>query len=166
MLRLLEPTSGELLLHGRPYRSLPVDEVRATFGYVPQTAALFDRTVLENLTYGVPDGSEADAWAAARELGLDGVLRSLPLGLATRAGKGGSHLSGGQRQAVWLVRMMLRAPEVLVLDEPTSAMDPASRAAVAAAVARFRTVVFVTHDMRFVADVTTRTISLDAGRMI
>jgi ABC-type multidrug transport system fused ATPase/permease subunit len=168
MLRLIEPASGRMKLRGTPYADLTVAEVRRTFGYVPQGAALFDRTVLENVAYGaigVPP-TEADAWAAARRLGLDGVLGALPLGMRTPAGKGGSRLSGGQRQAVWLVRMLLLDADVLVLDEPTSAMDPASREAVARALSRFRTVVIVTHDLDFVAGVATRVARMDAGRMV
>ena len=167
ILRLLEPTSGRLLLRGMPYAEMTVAEVRDAFGYVPQGAALFDRTVLENVSYGVRGGapSEDVVWAAARRLGVDGVLAALPLGLGTPVGKGGSRLSGGQRQAVWLVRMLLLDPDVLVLDEPTSAMDPNSRKAVAVAISRFRTVIFVTHDMDFVASVATRVARMDEGRL-
>jgi ABC-type multidrug transport system fused ATPase/permease subunit len=170
MLRLLDPTSGSVLLRGRPYTELSLDRLRGEFGYVPQGAALFDRTVLENALYGVPGGGdraerEEAVWSAARAIGLDGVFASMPDGLATPAGKGGSRLSGGQRQAVWLVRMQLLRPSVLVLDEPTSAMDPATRSAVSAAVARFRTVVFVTHDREFADAVATRRVTLDSGHI-
>lgn len=171
ILRLIEPTSGRLLLRGRPYADMTAEQVRSEFGYVPQGAALFDRTVLENAFYGIKGAPEdhADrteaAWDAARLLGVDVVLSSLQQGLDTMAGKGGSKLSGGQRQAVWLIRMQLLSPSVLVLDEPTSAMDPGSRESVAAAVSRFRTVVFVTHDISFVDAVATRTVTIDSGRI-
>ena len=165
LLFLAEPSEGRLLLHGRPYADLGAERVRAAFGYVPQSAPLFDRTILENVRYGLPPDrprpSEADVWAAAKELGVDGILASLPRGLATPVGKAGSRISGGQRQAVWLVRMLLLDPEIVVLDEPTSAMDPDSRAAVAAAIARLRgTVVFVTHDPKLVATAATTTFRL------
>jgi len=168
MLRLVEPTRGELLLNGETYTSLGADRVRKTFGYVPQSASLFDRTVLENVVYGVsPHPGEAEAWAAAKRLGLDTVLAALPAGMSTRCGKGGSGLSGGQRQAVWLTRMALRNPEVLVLDEPTSAMDPANRAQVGAAVAKgFKTVVFVTHDADLVEAVATRVVVMEKGEVV
>jgi ATP-binding cassette subfamily C protein LapB len=187
IMRLLEPTSGSLELRGVPYESLRVDDVRRAFGYVPQGAALFDRSVLENAFYGVDwvgmgavesTGVEGESrgklekdrlkafWKAAKELGVDGVLEALQDGAETRAGKAGSRLSGGQRQAVWLVRMRLLGPAVLVLDEPTSAMDPESRAAVSAAIARFPTVIFVTHDMGFVDAVATRRISLADGEIV
>jgi ABC-type multidrug transport system fused ATPase/permease subunit len=166
LLFLAEPSEGRLLLHGRPYADLGAERVRAAFGYVPQSAPLFDRSILENVRYGLPPDrprpTEADAWAAARELGVDGILSSLPRGLATPVGKAGSRISGGQRQAVWLVRMLLLDPEIVVLDEPTSAMDPDSRAAVAAAIARLRsTVVFVTHDPKLVAAAATKTFDLN-----
>ena len=171
IMRLLEPTSGRILMRGVPYDDLDVDTVRREFGYVPQGAALFDRSVLDNAFYGVPSPKpEVDRekvfWDAARELGVDQVLSALPEGSGTPAGKSGSRLSGGQRQAVWLVRMRLLGPSVLVLDEPTSAMDPESRAAVSRAIARFRTVVFVTHDESFVDAVATRRVTLSAGRIV
>ena len=171
MLRLVEPSAGELRWAGRPYASMSVASVRAHFGYVPQSAPLFDRTVLENAVYGTPaDALPAAARlerarAVAAEIGLTPVFEELPDGLDTRVGKGGSRLSGGQRQAVWILRMALLRPDVLVLDEATASMDPASQAAVAAAVSRFPTAVVVSHDPGFVAMVATRTVVIDAGRV-
>jgi ABC-type multidrug transport system fused ATPase/permease subunit len=172
MLRLIEPTRGALALAPNEdgalisYERLGTQEVRRAFGYVPQNASLFDRTVLENVVYGAASDrpTEAAVWDAAKSLGLEGVLEALPDGLATRCGKGGSSLSGGQRQAVWLIRMRLRHPEVLVLDEPTSAMDPANRDVVAAAIVRgFKTVVFVSHDEALVKAAANRVVTMSAG---
>ena len=165
IMRLLEPSSGRLLLRGAPYASYTVEDVRRTFGYVPQGAPLFDRSVLENATYGTSPQTAEQVWDAVRRLGLDAVFGALPLGLDTPAGKAGTRLSGGQRQAVWLVRMMLIDPDVLVLDEPTSAMDPESRDAVAKAVSEFRTVVIVTHDMAIVKGVANRVAVMDRGTL-
>jgi ABC-type multidrug transport system fused ATPase/permease subunit len=166
LLRLVEPTAGELQWSGRPYASMRVSEVRAHFGYVPQSAPLFDRTVLENAVYGTSGASEADALRVAAELGLAPVFAALPGGLGERVGKGGSKLSGGQRQAVWILRMALLRPDVLVLDEATASMDRESQAAVAAAVARFPTVVIVSHDDAFVRSVATRVVHLRDGRVV
>ncbi len=171
LLRMVEPTSGSVFWSGVPYRALPTDDVRAHFGYIPQSAPLFDRTVIENAVYGTPAAAAgaseqlARVQAAAHELGLASVFEALPDGLRTRVGKAGSRLSGGQRQAVWILRMALRRPDVLVLDEATASMDAVSQAAVAEAVRRFPTVVVVSHDMSFVSAVATRTVYVSGGRV-
>lgn len=172
MLRLIEPTAGELSLFGRPYTSMSAAEVRKRFGYVPQSAPLFNRPVSENAAYGTPAATlppaERDQIVlyAAAALGLSHVLEALPDGLNTRAGKGGSRLSGGQRQAVWLMRMALLRPAVLILDEATASMDAASQAAIAEAVRQFRTVVLISHDAGFVRAVATRSVLLENGRLM
>lgn len=109
---------------------------------------------------------EQDVWEVAERLGLAPLLRSMPQGLGTIAGKNGSALSGGQRQAVWLMRMFMRTPriEVLLMDEPTAAMDPESSAIVATAIRRFEaTTIVVSHDMQLVKAIqATRTIDTGA----
>ena len=104
-------------------------------GYMPQQPTLLDRTVLENIALGreVTPALRAAVWAMAERLGLAALLRRLPDGLDSPAGKNGSRLSGGQRQIVWLTRVAARAsgllgprPAYLLLDEPTAAMDEAT----------------------------------------
>jgi ABC-type multidrug transport system fused ATPase/permease subunit len=104
-------------------------------GYMPQQPTLLDRTVLENIALGRdPTPSlRAEIWALAERLGLAPILRRLPDGLDSQAGKNGSRLSGGQRQIVWLTRVAARAagllgprPSYILLDEPTAAMDEAT----------------------------------------
>jgi ABC-type multidrug transport system fused ATPase/permease subunit len=167
IMRLIEPTSGQLYVRGVPYPALGASHVRRTFGYVPQSAPLFDRTVLENIGYGTPGLTEADAWRAARSVGLDGVIARFAEGMSTRCGKGGTRLSGGQRQAVWLVRMRVRDAQVLVLDEPTSAMDAPTRREVSAALATgFATSIFITHDDALVRELATRVVRMHEGRLV
>jgi ABC-type multidrug transport system fused ATPase/permease subunit len=168
LLAMLTPTDGTLLSGGRPYAELGARRVRRAFGYVPQSTTLFDRSVFENVVYGVDAAvDEDDVWRAAAALGVDAMLRELPDGLSTPVGKSGSRLSGGQRQAVWLLRTLLKRPQVLLLDEPTSAMDPDSKSAIAAALARFpaRAVIFVSHDPAFVAAVATRVVVVRDGTL-
>jgi ABC-type multidrug transport system fused ATPase/permease subunit len=143
-------------------------------GYIPQRPSLFNRSILHNIVYpsllGI-DGEQAKhakgspavvaaleqkVWSVAQKLGLAPMLASLPRGLHTPAGKNGSALSGGQRQAVWLMRTFMREPRVqlLLLDEPTAAMDPESRVAVAHAIRLFgATTVVVTHDEQLARDI-------------
>jgi ABC-type bacteriocin/lantibiotic exporter with double-glycine peptidase domain len=167
MAQVLTPDSGVVVI---PYG-------RDSVGYIPQRPTLFDRTVLHNMVYPDLLLDESDAliaakervvWQTADQLGLRPLLESLPsaTGLRTRAGKNGSALSGGQRQAVWLMRMFMQTPKVrvLLMDEPTAAMDPATRVIVASSIRQFgATVVVVTHDMQLVKDVqATRIINIGA----
>jgi ABC-type multidrug transport system fused ATPase/permease subunit len=133
-------------------------------GYVPQTATLFDRTLLENLTYGSQGAvTRDDVEAALRETGLADDFAPL---LDSRVGKNGATLSGGQRQLVWCLRVLLRRPAVLLLDEPTASMDDASRRVLLRMIERWgRTVVMVTHDAAL-ARSATRTVRLVDGVVV
>lgn len=162
MLRFTLPTQGEMTLLGRPYASYSTPQIRAVFGYVPQAATLFNRSILENITYGSA-ATEDDVWACAESLGLEGALRDMHGGrLSSNVAKGGAALSGGQRQVVFLLRVALRRPRVLLLDEPTSALDDATAELVTRAVRRFPCVVAVTHDERLVRGAATRVLDLGA----
>jgi ATP-binding cassette subfamily B protein len=158
--RLVEPTSGHVHVDGVSYSRLSVSDVRARFAYVPQTATLFNMTVLENVKYGNPEGYGIEqVRERAVELGLWEALESI--GLGTPAGKGGSQISGGQRQVVWLVRAALVPGRVLLLDEPTASLDDASSGLISRALIRSRcTCVVATHDGPFARSFSTRIVRL------
>jgi ABC-type multidrug transport system fused ATPase/permease subunit len=150
---LTRPSGGDVYIGGVSYADLGLARVRQLVGYMPQEAVLFDRTAGENLLYGAPPGTtETDAVDLAKALGLwDSLSPGLPQGLATQVGKGGSKLSGGQRQLLWFLRLALRDPPALVLDEPTASMDAETRDALIEALgrltqARKKTIVMATHD--------------------
>ena len=163
---LARPTEGDVHVGGRAYAAVGLKAARHLVGYMPQEAVLFDRTAGENLLYGAPAGATADgAVALAEALGLWDALRpGLPQGLDTRVGKGGSHLSGGQRQLLWFLRVAMRDPPYLLLDEPTASMDAGTRDALVGALERMvgngdKTVVMTTHDAGLAA-FATRTVRL------
>jgi ATP-binding cassette, subfamily B, bacterial len=127
LVRLVDPGTGEVLLDGVDLRALREGEVSAQAAFVPQGTFLFDDTVRGNVTLGT-DLPDDEVWAALRVAAVDDVVHRLPEGVDTRVGERGATLSGGQRQRIALARAVVRRPRLLVLDDATSAVDPAVEA--------------------------------------
>jgi ATP-binding cassette, subfamily B, bacterial len=120
--RLADVTAGSVTLDGTDIRQLPLDELRARVACAFEEATLFSASVRENVTFGAPDASEDDI-AAALAAAQASFAYDLPWGLDTRIGEQGMSLSGGQRQRIALARAILSGPDVLLLDDPLSAVD-------------------------------------------
>lgn len=151
ILGLLSPQQGALCVDGVPITSQNLTAWQRTIGYVPQSIYLSDASVAENIAFGVPKGDidlKAVERAAKTAQIHDFVQSELPQGYETRIGDRGIRLSGGQRQRVGIARALYRDPQVLCLDEATSAMDPETEAAfndAIHAIAKRKTVVVIAH---------------------
>lgn len=146
--RLADPAEGRITVGGVDLREAAPGSLRGSLVMVPQEGFLFDTTVGENVRFGRPSASDADVRRAFSELGLDGWLDSLARGLDTPVGQRGEQLSVGERQLVSLARAYVANPSCLILDEATSAVDPATEVAITRAVeslSRGRTSVTIAH---------------------
>lgn len=126
---LLEPEAGAVRVDGVPLASLDVKAWRERIGYVPQEMFLFHDTIYENVSLGDPAVTREVAEDALRQAGMWDVVSALPEGMETPVGERGLKLSGGQRQRVAIARALSRRPMLLILDEVTTALDPATEAA-------------------------------------
>jgi ATP-binding cassette subfamily C protein CydC len=148
LLRFLDPERGRVTIDGRDVRELAQEDVRGTFALAGQEAHVFDSTIRENLKLARPGASDDELVAALERARLADWVASLPAGLDTLVGEEGAHLSGGQRQRLVVARALLFDAPVLVLDEPTSQLDPETAEELvrdALAAAGDRTVILVTH---------------------
>ena len=143
-----QPQKGSIKFGDVDLRQLPTTELRGRIGVLPQDVVLFYGSIRENIVLGDPTINDHLVFRAAALAGVTDFVRNNPAGFAAQVGEQGKALSGGQRQAVALARALVRDPEVLILDEPTSNMDTDSEQRLQqrlAAVSQGRTLILVTH---------------------
>jgi len=123
MVRYLDPDTGRVLIDGLDIRDLKLSDLRREIILVDQTPYLFNDSIAANIAFAMPGASQAEIEAAAHAAGLQELIARLPEGYATRTGERGLALSVGERQRIALARALLRRPSILILDEPSSALD-------------------------------------------
>jgi ATP-binding cassette, subfamily B, bacterial len=165
--RLMDPTSGRVLVGGVPLTRVRFSSLRERIVMVPQDGYLFDATLADNIRYGRPGATDEDIELALTELGLADWAAGLPDGLDSPVGQRGESLSAGERQLVALARAYLADPDLLVLDEATSAVDPATEVRIQRAlegVTRGRTAISIAHRLS-TAEAADDVIVFDRGRI-
>ncbi|QFG68771.1 ABC transporter ATP-binding protein [Ornithinimicrobium pratense] len=166
--RLMDPAGGRVLLDGTDLRRIPFSTLRRRVVLVPQEGFLFDQDLRENIRFGKPEASNEDLDLAVTELGLDAWVAGLPHGLDTRVGQRGESLSAGERQLVAIARAYLADPDLLVLDEATSAVDPSTEVRVQRALEGLttgRTSVAIAHRLS-TAEAADMVVVVDQGRIV
>ncbi len=169
VLRFADPVRGQIRVDGIPLPQLRLRELRRQIGLVTQEPWLFDDTVYNNIRYGAPWASREDVIRAAQQAHAHRfIMEELPDGYETPVGLGGSRLSGGQRQRITLARAILRNPAILLLDEPTSQVDPESERLIRTVLEEFtrnRTTLMVTHRLSTLA-LADRIVVMEGGRIV
>lgn len=164
LMRYKTPMSGQIYYRGVPFENISREEIRHKIGYIPQTPILLNRTLYENIVYGSTSTvSKQDVINMIKYLQLDHIFGEERLD--QMVGKHGSKLSGGQRQVVWILRVLVQDPEILLMDEPTSAIDKETKTFIDRLfklVMQNRTVIIVSHD-EYMSKIVDRTIKLENG---
>ncbi len=166
--RLMDPTEGTVTAGGIDLRTVRFESLRDRVVMVPQEGMLFQGSIGDNVRMGNPHATFAEMEAQFRRLGLGGWLTEMAAGLDTPVGERGGSLSVGERQLVTLVRAAIADPDLLVLDEATSAVDPATEVRISRALAELtagRTVVTIAHRMS-TAEAADRVLVFDGGRLV
>ncbi len=168
MLGLYQPTEGAILIDGIDARQIDPAELRRCVGYVQQDTHLFYGTMRENLTITTPHADDSAILAAAHAGGIDDFINAHPKGFDLLVGERGETLSGGQKQGVGIARALIGKPSILLLDEPTSAMDHSGEDAVKKRLidaSAGKTMVLISHRSSLF-DMAERIIVLDSGRVV
>ncbi|HKC90355.1 MAG TPA: ABC transporter ATP-binding protein, partial [Candidatus Limnocylindria bacterium] len=153
--RFYDPTAGRVLIDGVDVRDYKLQGIRDQIGFVLQDTVLFRGTVRENIAYGRPDAAETEILEAARLANAHEFIARMPEGYDTEVGERGLTLSGGQRQRIGIARAIIRNSAILILDEPTAALDSESEKVVIEALERVmkgRTVITIAHRLSTIRD--------------
>jgi ATP-binding cassette subfamily C protein len=154
LIGLYQPQRGRITIDGVPLNEIDLFKWRRKIGYVPQELSLLHADVRENITFGDPDISDEIVHEALRQAEASSFVANLPDGLESSVGEMGGKMSGGQRQRISLARALVTSPEVLILDEVTSALDPVTEQDIVRNIAALRsryTIVVITHRQAWTA---------------
>ncbi len=166
--RFYDPTAGSVLIDGTDIKEFKLDELRGQIGFVLQDTALFYGTIRENIAYGRPNATEQEIIEAAKLANAFEFISKMPNGFDTFVGERGVTLSGGQKQRLGIARAVVRNSPILILDEPTAALDTESEKVVMEALENLmigRTVITIAHRLSTIRDAD-KIIVLNAGSVV
>jgi ABC-type multidrug transport system fused ATPase/permease subunit len=168
ILRFYRPNPGEIYFDGRPAAEYEVGSLRRRIGYVSQSTLLLSGTIMENLCYGNPEASEDEVFRAAKVASIHDFIDSLSQGYETEIGEKGVNISEGQKQRMALARALVKDPDILVLDEPTAALDSQTEKTIFQSLPSYikgKTLFVVAHRLSTIMD-SDRIFLLDESRLI
>ena len=168
LLSLYAPDQGAVLVDGTDLRQVDPADLRRWTGYMPQEVVLFQGSVRQNICVAHPQATDREILEAAHISGTNDFMRTHPQGYALQVGERGGSLSGGQRQAISVARALLRTPNILVMDEPTSSMDAQSESLLVRrlkALLPGRTIVLITHRPTLL-ELVDRLVVMDEGQIV
>jgi len=168
LLRFYDPTSGRILLDGVDLRDYRLADLRRQLSVVLQEPVLFSTSIAANIAYANPEAGAAELEAAARAANAHDFILALPEGYATNVGERGVRLSGGERQRISLARAFLRDAPLLILDEPTSSVDPGTEGEIMEALDRLtsdRTTIVIAHRSSTLAHCNAQ-LTIEGGRVV
>jgi ATP-binding cassette subfamily B protein len=160
LMRYKHCTSGDIYINGASINSIPLEDLRKKIGFIPQNPILMNRSLYDNITYGSPDVTREQVIELLNQTGLSGVFDVSRFD--EDVGKHGSKLSGGQKQIVWILRVLLQNPDIILMDEPTSSIDDSTKAILKnllRLMMKNHTVIIVSHDMGL-SDLCNRVVSI------
>ena len=168
LMRFYDVTAGSIEIDGQDIRSVTLHSLREAFGFVPQNAALFNMSILDNVRYGKLDATEAEVHEACKAAALHDQILTFPNGYHTKVGERGVKLSGGELQRIAIARVILKDPQIVLLDEATSALDTGTEAKIQEALRRLtrgRTTLVIAHRLSTVTNADLILV-VDKGRIV
>lgn len=166
--RLYDPSQGQVLIDGQDIKNVKLESLRSKIAVVPQTPIIFSGTVSENVLLGRPDASDKEVEEACQSADALKFIVKLNKGLNTHLGQGGVNLSGGQAQRIAIARALIRKPKILLLDEPSSALDSESESAIMTTLDGLKsnmTIILVGHHLKAISRAD-RLIVIDNGKVV
>ena len=154
--RFYEPTKGAILFDDKDYLDLPQKFIRSSIGFILQESLLFDDTVLNNIRYGKQEATLEEVKEVCKKIGLDEFILKMPQKYETRVGEGGLLLSNGQKQLIAFARVLLKNPDIIILDEATSSIDSKTEQLIQKCINtqfKDKTCIFIAHRLSTIKDV-------------
>ena len=166
--RFYEPTKGKILFDDKDYLDLPQSFIRSSIGFILQDAMLFDDSIINNIRYGKQDATLEEVETVCKKVGLDEFILKMPNKYDTKVGEGGLLLSNGQKQLIAFARVLLKNPDIIILDEATSSIDSKTEQLIQNCINdqfKDKTCIFIAHRLSTIKDVD-KIVYLDKGTII